>query len=119
MLYTFHWCRGEGFGLIVEDLLRAPGGNRVIAEGVRLLPRLVKALTVEPGYAVWPLSAPEFRRAVAAAGRSRAGQAIPNWPGTTCWSATGCSPIVCVRRSGAPEMDEDELVGRVARAFGF
>ena len=24
MLETFHWFRGEGFGLIVEDLLRLP-----------------------------------------------------------------------------------------------
>jgi len=28
MLETFHWFRGEGFGLIVGDLLRLPG-NRV------------------------------------------------------------------------------------------
>ena len=26
MLETFHWFRGEGFGLIVEDLLRLPRG---------------------------------------------------------------------------------------------
>src|SRR5439155_6277509 len=26
MLETFHWFRGEGFGLIVEDLLRLPPG---------------------------------------------------------------------------------------------
>ncbi len=28
MLETFHWFRGEGFGLIVEDLLRLPDGPR-------------------------------------------------------------------------------------------
>jgi len=27
MLETFHWFRGEGFGLIVEDLLRLPGNE--------------------------------------------------------------------------------------------
>jgi 2-phosphoglycerate kinase len=42
MLETFHWFRGEGFGLIVEDLLRRPAEPGVIAEGFRLLPRLVQ-----------------------------------------------------------------------------
>jgi hypothetical protein len=42
MLETFHWFRGEGFGLIVEDLLGLPSEPRVIAEGFRLLPRLVR-----------------------------------------------------------------------------
>ena len=62
MLETFGWFRGEGFGLIVEDLLRLPPG--VIAEGFRLLPRLVRPLLAEPQHAVWLLPAPEFRRAV-------------------------------------------------------
>lgn len=42
MLETFHWFRGEGFGLILDDLLRLPAEPGVIAEGFRLLPRLVK-----------------------------------------------------------------------------
>ena len=66
MLETFHWFRGEGFGLIVEDLLRLrePGsGPGVIAEGFRLLPRLVRPLLAEPGHAVWLLPTPGFRRA--------------------------------------------------------
>jgi hypothetical protein len=29
---TFGWFRGEGFGLIVEDLLTLPAGPGVIAE---------------------------------------------------------------------------------------
>src|SRR5205807_6724043 len=38
MLETFHWFQGEGFGLIVDDLLRLAGsGPGVIAEGFRLL----------------------------------------------------------------------------------
>jgi hypothetical protein len=44
MLGTFHWFKGEGFGLIVEDLLRRPAETGVIAEGFRLLPHLVKPL---------------------------------------------------------------------------
>src|SRR5947209_17078709 len=62
MLETFHWFRGEGFGLIVEDLLRLLGQTNVIAEGFRLLPHLVKPLA-EPGHAVWLLPTPEFRQA--------------------------------------------------------
>src|SRR5580704_1584547 len=55
--------RGEGFGLIVEDLLRLGREPGVIAEGFRLLPRLVKPLLAVPGHAVWLLPTPEFRRA--------------------------------------------------------
>jgi hypothetical protein len=63
MLETFHWFRGEGFGLIVADLLRRPAAPGVIAEGFRLLPRLVQPLLAEPSHAVWLLPAPGFRRA--------------------------------------------------------
>lgn len=63
MLETFHWFQGEGFGLIVEDLLRLPGEAGVIVEGFRLLPHLVKPLLIVPGHAVWLLPTPEFRRA--------------------------------------------------------
>jgi 2-phosphoglycerate kinase len=63
MLETFHWFRGEGFGLIVEDLLHLPKEPRVIVEGFRLLPQLVKPLLTVPGHAVWLLPTPEFRQA--------------------------------------------------------
>ena len=69
MLETFHWFHGEGFGLIVEDLLRLPQEPCVIVEGFRLLPHLVKPLLPAPEHAVWLLPTPEFR---AAAFRSRA-----------------------------------------------
>ena len=62
MLETFHWYRGEGFGLIVEDLLRLPQEPGVIAEGFRLLPHLVKPLLALPSHAVWLLPTPEFRQ---------------------------------------------------------
>jgi hypothetical protein len=61
MLETFHWFRGEGFGLIVEDLLRFPAGTRVVAEGFRLLPRLVMPLLDDVEHAVWLLPTPAFR----------------------------------------------------------
>jgi hypothetical protein len=62
MLESFHWFQGELFGLIVEDLLRLPAEPGVIAEGFRLLPRLVKPLLAASGHAVWLLPTPGFRR---------------------------------------------------------
>ena len=63
MLDTFGWFRGEGFSLIVEDLLRLPAGTAVIVEGFRLLPHLVKPLLAAPDRAVWLLPTPAFRQA--------------------------------------------------------
>jgi 2-phosphoglycerate kinase len=63
MLESFHWFQGELFSPIVDDLLRLPREPGVIAEGFRLLPRLVKPLLAEPGHAVWLLPTAEFRRA--------------------------------------------------------
>lgn len=61
MLETFHWFRGEGFGLIVEDLLCLPREPGVLVEGLRLLPQLVKPLLAVPSRAVWLLPTPDFR----------------------------------------------------------
>ncbi|GAA1106053.1 hypothetical protein GCM10009577_30490 [Streptomyces javensis] len=63
MLETFHWFRGEGFGLIVEDLLRLPPEPCVIVEGFRLLPHLVRPLLDAPQHAVWLIPTPDFRQA--------------------------------------------------------
>ena len=63
MLQSFPWFQGELFGLIVDDLLRLPREPSVIAEGFRLLPRMVRPLLAAPGHAVWLLPAPGFRRA--------------------------------------------------------
>ena len=63
MLETFHWFRGEGFDLIVEDLLGLPREPPVIAEGFRLLPHLVQPLLAAPTQAVWLLPTPGFRLA--------------------------------------------------------
>src|SRR5688572_24669960 len=66
MLETFHWFHGEGFNMIIEDLLRLPREPGVVAEGFRLLPRLVKPLLSVPARAVWLLSTPAFRQKVVA-----------------------------------------------------
>lgn len=63
MFETFHWFRGEGFDLIIEDVLRLPR-EPILVEGFRLLPRLVKPLLSVTSRAVWLLPTPEFRQAV-------------------------------------------------------
>jgi hypothetical protein len=63
MLETFHWFRGEAFGLIVEDLLAFPADRRIVVEGFRLLPRLVKPLLSVRAQAAWLIPTPEFRLA--------------------------------------------------------
>ena len=62
MLATFHGFQGERFDLIVEDLLALDGATTILAEGFRLLPRLVSPLLVHPNQAVWLLPTPQFRR---------------------------------------------------------
>jgi 2-phosphoglycerate kinase len=62
MLKTFHWFEGEGFHLIVEDLLRLPEQPGVVVEGFRLLPHLVAPYLTRPDQAVWLLPTPDFRQ---------------------------------------------------------
>ncbi|WP_279581541.1 hypothetical protein [Fodinicola feengrottensis] len=79
MLDTFHWFRGEGFELIVQEL-----STEVIVEGFRLLPRLVKPHLDERTHAVWLLPTPHFRARHSTAGdrcgRSPAEPVIPRRP---------------------------------------
>ena len=64
MLETFHWFRGEGFSMIIEDLLCLPKELGVIVDGFRLLPHLLRPLLAVHRHAVWLLPTPEFRQAV-------------------------------------------------------
>jgi 2-phosphoglycerate kinase len=130
MLETFHWFRGEGFGLIVDDLLRLPTETGVIVEGFRLLPHLVKPLLAEPGHAVWLLPTPEFRRAAF----DRRGWVIPHRTGDPELAQRNLLerdrmftdrlfdetkrlelPVVEVD----PAMNEDELAGQVTQLLGL
>lgn len=61
MLETFHWFRGEGFNMIIDDLLAMPADIPVIVEGFRLLPHPVKPILSATNHAVWLLPSPEFR----------------------------------------------------------
>ncbi len=63
MLETFHFFRGECFDRIVENLLEFPSDRRVVVEGFRLLPNLVKPLLHVIDQGVWLLPTPEFRLA--------------------------------------------------------
>lgn len=133
MLETFHWFRGEGFSLIIEDILRLPKEPGVIVDGFRLLPHLVKPLLAVRSHAVWLLPTPEFR------------QAVIDSRGGARWGFIGktSDPERALRnllerdamftrrlheetqRLGLntievdPTMTVDELAGRVAEAFGL
>ncbi len=62
MLDSFHWFEGEGFEFIIEDLLALPQNKPIIAEGFRLLPRLVAPLLEDRTRATWLLPTSDFRR---------------------------------------------------------
>src|SRR5690348_9629481 len=62
MFRTFHGFWGEGFGLILEDLLDLPTDVPVLVEGYQLLPRLIAPLLSRADQAVWLIPTPSFRR---------------------------------------------------------
>src|SRR5215468_5002616 len=61
MFRTFHGFHGEGFSLILEDLLDLPTDVPVLVEGYKLLPRLVFPLLSRVDQAVWLIPTPEWR----------------------------------------------------------
>ena len=63
MFETFHAVQGEGFNLIVDDLLALPNQRLVLVEGFRLLPQLVAPLLSHRSQAVWLLPTSELRLA--------------------------------------------------------
>src|SRR5512139_2449570 len=109
MLETFHWFRGEGFGLIVEDLLGLPPRPGVVVEGFRLLPHLVKPLLSRPGQAVWLVPTPRFREAVF---HSR---------GSTSWGflAKTSDPATALRNLLERDRMFTERVAREAETLGL
>lgn len=133
MLETFHWFRGEGFDLIVEDLLCLRDGIPVVAEGFRLLPDLVRPLLAEPNHAVWLLPTPEFR--VAALESRGSTWTIPDKTSAPEQARSNLMErdrmftdrmIEETRRLGLPAIQleagaltEDELLDQVARIFGL
>lgn len=63
MFRTFHGFHGEGFELLLEDILNLPLDPPILLEGYKLLPRLIAPLLIRPDQAVWLIPTPEFRRA--------------------------------------------------------
>jgi hypothetical protein len=55
--------QGEGFDLIIEDVLALPADRPLIVEGFRLLPHLVRRLLPSPTHAAWLIPTPAFRAA--------------------------------------------------------
>jgi hypothetical protein len=62
MLQTFPWFAGEGFDLILDDLLALPTEHPIVVEGFQLLPRMVAPLLSLPRQAVWLVPTSAFRR---------------------------------------------------------
>lgn len=131
MLETFHWFHGEGFNLIVEDLLALP--PRIIVEGFRLLPSLVAPLLSASSHAVWLLPTHEFREAVM---ESRGGSAWSFLARTSdpqralrnllerdrmftdlLREETSRLKLPAIEVNGS--MTEDDLIKRVTEAFGL
>lgn len=131
MLETFHWFRGEAFGLIVEDLARIPPKTPVVVEGFRLLPHLVRPLLTEPGRAVWLLPTPEFRQVAFRSRATREGRFTQRTgdPGRADHNIAVRDALFTMRlheetaRLGLPAitvdgtMTEDELTERVSEVF--
>jgi hypothetical protein len=61
MFHPFHGFHGEGFGLILEDLLDLPTDVPILVEGYQLLPGLIAPLLNRPDQAVWLTPTPEWR----------------------------------------------------------
>ncbi len=62
MFRTFHGFHGEGFELILADMLGLPIDVPILVEGYKLLPRLVAPLLSRKDQAVWLIPTPSFRR---------------------------------------------------------
>ena len=62
MFETFPWFHGEGFELILDDLMALGESTPILVEGFRLLPRLIAPLLIEPNHGVWLIPTREFRR---------------------------------------------------------
>ncbi|WP_206540127.1 hypothetical protein [Tateyamaria sp. ANG-S1] len=91
MLDSFHWFAGEGFDLIVQDLLALPRDTPVIVEGFRPWSRpSCRTRNTRSG------SCPPRPSAAAPSthgdqhGTSRTAPAIPNARLPICWHATRC-----------------------------
>jgi 2-phosphoglycerate kinase len=63
MYASFPWFHGEGFDLVIEDLMGMPTDCLVVVEGFRLIPRLVQPHVSNPSHAVWFVPTTDLRKA--------------------------------------------------------
>ena len=63
MLATFPWFAGERFDSVLDDLRARSQSSITLAEGFRLVPRLVHPVLDELWHAVWLIPTEDFRRA--------------------------------------------------------
>jgi len=133
MLETFHWFRGEGFNMIVEDILNLPKESGVVVDGFRLLPHLVKPLLADRSHAVWLIPTPEFRQTVLESrGATKLGfiaktgdpeRALRNLLKRDAMFTERLKDEAQRLELNAievnPSMSEDDLAARVVRAFGL
>ena len=133
MLETFHWFRGEGFNMIVEDILHLPKESGVVVDGFRLLPHLVKPLLADRSHAVWLIPTPEFRQIVLESrGDTKSGFiAKTGDPERALRNLLERDAMFTERLKDEtqrlelntievnPSMSEDDLAARVVRAFGL
>jgi hypothetical protein len=98
MLDTFHWFHGEGFDLIVEDLIELAAEQPVIAEVSGFSPisssHCLPSATTPCGSCLHRSSGVTS----STAGMARPGLSLPRRAtrtvlGATCSNATVCSPI--------------------------
>ena len=132
MFRTFHGFHGEGFRLIMDDLLNLPTGVPVLVEGYKLLPRLVFPLLSRVDQAVWLIPTPEWRRTAFArrgslwsiAGRtSDPEKALANLLARDALYTAELARQAAALRLTTLLVDGslavDELVDRAARCFGL
>ena len=106
MARTFHWFRGEGFELILEDLRRMPSDRLVLAEGFRLLPRLVRPYLSDRRHAAWLVPTPAFRREAFLRRRGR----------DAFWTATSDPERALANLLERDRLFTNALAGEAARA---
>ncbi len=132
MLDTFHWFHGEAFGLIIEDLRDMSRHGPVIAEGFRLLPRLVRPHLVTRRQGLWLVPTESFRhQAFEARGTMWVIPDKTSKPGIAKRNLMARDALFTRRlASELAELDlpfivvdgsqkEDDLIGSVAAHFGL
>ena len=71
MAATFHGFTGEGFELVIEDVMALPDDPPIVVEGFSILPTVIAPLVTSRAQAIWLLPTPGFRRPRSSGGDPR------------------------------------------------